>query len=434
MSTKVKRITPNIETPIKLLKVAAYARVSSSKDTMLHSLSEQVHAYSSLIQSNPEWLFAGVYIDEGITGTKESRPEFQRMMEDCRKGKIDLIITKSISRFARNTLTLLSAVRELKKLGIGVFFEEQQINTLSAEGEFIITILASVAQEESRSMSENMKWRIRKNFEEGKPWCGTILGYRIENGKYVIVPEEAKIVKRIFMEYLNGDGTNKIIRRLIEDNIPTRKNKEWHETVIVKILTHYAYTGNLLLQRFYRRDFLTKETVINQGELPMYHVEEAHEPIIDIETYNAVQYEMARRSEIANRSKERQAKYPFTGIMFCDNCGKTYRRKITATQPVWICYTFNSLGKRYCASKQIPERTLEEVTLTVAPLDEIEKIMVKANNTLDYHLKNGHIITKVWVDRSRSESWTKEKRDAAREKKAERDRQNAKNHVHSSNN
>ena len=433
MSTIVKPYLPE-SVQVKRKRVAAYTRVSSAKDTMLNSLSNQVHAYSSMIQANPEWEYAGVYIDEGITGTKEERPGFQQMMADCRDGKIDLILTKSISRFARNTLTLLSSVRELKILGIGVYFEEQNINSLSSDGELMLTILASFAQEESRSMSENMKWRIRKNFQEGKPWCGTLLGYVMKNGKYEIVPEEAVIVKRIFREYLEGNGTNKIIRGLIDDNIPTRKNKEWHETVIVKILKHYAYTGNLLLQRTYRKDHISKESCINHGELPMYHVEESHEAIIDIDTYNAVQLEMARRSEIANRSKEAQKKYPFTGIMFCANCGKTYRRKVTATQPVWICYTFNSLGKKYCPSKQVPESVLEEITETVAPLDEIKQILVKENNTLEYHLVDGSIVTKIWRDRSRSESWTPEKREAAKIRKQERDRKNAKNHVHTSNN
>ena len=433
MSTIVKPYFPE-SVQVKRKRVAAYTRVSSAKDTMLNSLSNQVHAYSSMIQANPEWEYAGVYIDEGITGTKEERPGFQQMMADCRAGKIDLILTKSISRFARNTLTLLSSIRELKILGIGVYFEEQNINSLSSDGELMLTILASFAQEESRSMSENMKWRIRKNFQEGKPWCGTLFGYVMKNGKYEIVPEEAAIVKRIFREYLEGNGTNKIIRGLIDDNIPTRKNKEWHETCIVKMLKHYAYTGNLLLQRTYRKDHITKESCINNGELPMYHVEEAHDAIIDIDTYNAVQLEMARRSEMANRSKEAQKKYPFTGIIFCANCGKTYRRKVTATQPVWICYTFNSLGKKYCPSKQVPESVLEEITETVAPLDEISKILVKENNTLEYYLADGRIVTRVWRDRSRSESWTPEKREAARIQKQERDRKNAKNHVHTSNN
>ena len=433
MSKIVKPYMPERVQP-KRKKVAAYTRVSSDKDSMLNSLSNQVHAYSSMIQANPEWEYAGVYIDEGITGTKEERPGFQQMMEDCRAGKINLILTKSISRFARNTLTLLSSVRELKLLGIGVYFEEQKIDTLSADGELMLTILASFAQEESRSMSENMKWRIRKNFQEGKPWQGTILGYRVVDGKYVVVPEEAVIVKRIYREYLQGYGTNKIIKGLIEDRVPTRKEGTWHETNIVRILKNYNYTGNLLLQKTFRENHMSKKMMVNKGELPMYHVEEAHEPIIDIETYKAVQFEMARRVEIAQRSKVAPPTYPFTKLIVCGNCGKSYRRKVTATQPVWICSTFNNLGKQYCSAKQIPESTLTEITEEVAPIDKIKQIRALANNTLEYHLKNGNVVSKVWKDRSRSESWTPEKREAARKIKQERDRKNAKNHVHTSNN
>ena len=185
-----------------LPRVAAYARVSSGKDAMLQSLSSQVSYYSSMIQSHPGWLYAGVYADEARTGTKEARPEFQRLLEYCRAGKINLVVTKSISRFAWNTVTLLATVRELKALGVDVFFEEQHIHTLSADGELMITILASYAQEESFSASENQKWRIRKNFQEGKPWDAMILGYRYKDGRYEIEPGEAAIVRKIYDLYL----------------------------------------------------------------------------------------------------------------------------------------------------------------------------------------------------------------------------------------
>ena len=190
----------------RLTRVAAYARVSSGKDAMLHSLSAQVSYYSELIQNHPGWLYCGVYADEAVTGTKDKRDDFQRMLADCRQGKMDLIITKSISRFARNTVTLLQTVRELKALGVDVFFEEQNIHTQSADGELMMTILASYAQEESRSASENQKWRIRRNFESGMPWNGTMLGYRYDKGTLVVVSEEAETVKRIFEEYLSGLG------------------------------------------------------------------------------------------------------------------------------------------------------------------------------------------------------------------------------------
>ena len=197
-------------------RVAAYARVSSGKDAMLHSLSAQVSYYSTLIQSRGDWLYVGVYADEAKTGTKDTREDFQRLIEDCEAGKIDMVITKSISRFARNTVTLLQTVRAFKALGVDIFFEEQNIHTMSGDGELMMTILASYAQEESRSASENQKWRVRRNFEEGIPWNGRMLGYRLKDGRYEIVPEEAEIVRRIFRDYLSGLGYLAIAKQLNE--------------------------------------------------------------------------------------------------------------------------------------------------------------------------------------------------------------------------
>lgn len=188
----------------KALRVAAYARVSCGKDAMLHSLAAQVDHYSTYIRHHPGWEYVGVYADEAKTGTRDSRENFQRMLTDCRMGKINHIITKSISRFSRNTVTLLETVRELKGLGISVYFEEQSIDTATADGELMLSILASYAQEESLSASENQKWRVKRNFEEGIPWRFFMLGYRRENGKLAIVPEEAEIVRSIFDDYLAG--------------------------------------------------------------------------------------------------------------------------------------------------------------------------------------------------------------------------------------
>ena len=286
--------TPKLE---RKTRVAAYARVSSGKDAMLHSLSSQVTYYSSLIQKHGNWEYAGVYADEAMTGTKESRDEFQRLLADCRTGHIDLILTKSISRFARNTVTLLETVRELKLLGVDVFFEEQNIHTESSEGELMMTILASYAQEESLSASENQKWRIKRNFEAGKPWDCTILGYRAKNGVFEIVPEEAETVRLVFKWYLEGLGRQAIANRLNELGVPTRFERSWHQDTVFKMLRNEKYAGDLLLQKTFRTDHLTKQTRLNQGELPMYHVQDAHEPIIDRATFDAVQQELSRRSE-----------------------------------------------------------------------------------------------------------------------------------------
>lgn len=274
-----ERIT-TVSKPPKLerkKRVAAYARVSSGKDAMLHSLSAQVSHYSDLIQRNSDWLYAGVYADEAKTGTKDSRADFQRLIADCHAGKIDMVITKSISRFARNTVTLLQTVRDFKTWEVDIFFEEQNIHTMSADGELMLTILASYAQEESRSASENQKWRIKRNFEEGMPWNGAMLGYRLKDGRYEIVPKEAALVRRIYNEYLAGDGYQAVSKRLTEEGVPSRFGGKWNQSVVSKILSNYTYTGNLLLQKTFRENHITKKTIINRGELPKYHAEDAHD-------------------------------------------------------------------------------------------------------------------------------------------------------------
>jgi len=239
-------------------RVAAYARVSSGKDAMLHSFSAQVSYYNELIQVHEGWQYAGVYADEALSGTKDDRANFQRLLFDCRVGLIDIVITKSISRFARNTVTLLETVRELKSLGVDIYFEEQNIHTMSTEGELMLTILASYAQEESLSASENQKWRIKKNFEEGKPWNGTILGYRYEKGQFIVIPEEAELVKRIFNYYISGLGCGGIAKRLNAEEYSTRNGKHWYRSTIMKILRNCTYTGNLLLQKTYCENHITK--------------------------------------------------------------------------------------------------------------------------------------------------------------------------------
>ena len=303
MDRIIKRVDfPKIMQP-QALKVCAYTRVSSGKDAMLHSLSAQVSHYSEMIQSHIGWVYCGVYSDEALTGTKSDREGFQQMLTDCRAGKIDMVITKSISRFARNTVTLLETVRELKNLGIDVFFEEQNIRTMSADGELMLTILASYAQEESRSVSENQKWRVKRNFEAGIPWNGRMLGYRMQEGKYCIIPEEAELVRRIYREFLGGMGRNRIAARLNDEGIqPTRYGEEWHPQTIAKILRNYAYTGNLLLQRFFCESYITKKMVPNTGQKAMYHAEGTHEAIIPLDEWKAAQEEIIRRTE-KHRSK-----------------------------------------------------------------------------------------------------------------------------------
>lgn len=406
-------------------RVAAYARVSSGKDAMLHSLSAQVSYYSKLIQGHSGWEYVGVYADEALTGTKDNRKNFQRLLADCRNGKVDMILTKSVSRFARNTLTLLETVRELKNLGVDVYFEEQNIHSATSDGELMLTILASYAQEESLSASENQKWRVKQQFMNGKPWRGFMMGYRYDGEKYIIVPEEAEVVRSIFEDYLDGKGVAAIMKRLNEEGIPTQQGCTWHQSAVSRILRNYAYTGNLLLQTKFRENHLTKRTLVNHGELPQYHAENTHEPIIDIGTYNLVQLEMAKR---AQRFAKPQTKteYPFTGLITCAGCGKHYRRKVTKTGPIWICTTYNTLGKKYCPSKAIPETTLVAITAEIGDFGKITAITADKDNTLIFSLENGETIIKRWQDRSRSESWTPEMRAAVGKKTKERSKQNGK--------
>lgn len=423
----VQRHFPKANIP-QLKRVAAYARVSSGKDAMLHSLSAQVSYYNNLIQNHSEWQYEGVYADEALTGTKDNRKNFQRLLTDCRAGKIDMVITKSISRFARNTVSLLETVRELKTMGVDVYFEEQNIHSLSADGELMLTILASYAQEESLSASENQKWRIKRNFENGMPWNGTMLGYRYENGILIAEPTEAETVNRIFTEYLAGSGMTAIAKRLNTDGIPTRYGNTWGKASIKAVLQNYAYTGNLLLQKSRRVDHLTKRDAPNNGELPQYHVQNCHEAIIPLRLFNAVQEEMKRRADKHTHPGEKRKEYPFSGKLICACCGKHYRRKNTATGPKWICTTYNTMGKAACPSKQIPEDTLiaaiGEVIGSIDAIDnKITAVRVENDNTLVFCLADGTEIIKRWQDRSRQESWTPEMKEAARRREMERRQQ-----------
>lgn len=298
MPRLIQRIEHSKQSCPRLLRVAAYARVSSGKDAMLHSLSAQVGYYTELIQSNPEWQLIGIYSDEALTGTKETRNEFQRMLTDCREGKIDLILTKSISRFARNTVTLLETVRELK------------------------------------------------------------------------------------------------------------------------LLNNEKYTGNMLLQKFYNENHITKKKMVNNNVLEQYYVQDSHPAIINTSTFETVENMLKKRSEQFTAQKPTTNLYPFSGIIHCCNCGKNYRRKTTPTGVVWVCSTYNTKGKKYCpTAKQIPETTLLSACCDVLKLlnfnvenfnDNIKQILVTAPNELIFLFHDGRQEQYIWKDRSRSESWTDE--------------------------
>ena len=427
MQREVLKLSRHKNVPPKRKKVAAYVRVSSGKDAMMRSLSAQISYYSKLIQDNPNWQYGGVYADEAYTGTKDSRPEFQRLLEDCKQEKIDMIITKSISRFARNTLTVLETVRELKKLGIDVYFEKENIHSLSEEGELMLTLLSSFAQEESLSVSENCKWRIRYKFKQGISTNFNMLGYELKNNQITVIPKEAKVVKMIFQDYLNRMGINAIVRKLQDKGIPTKGGGTWHESTVRKILKNEKYTGNLLLQKTFISNHITKKQLKNKGQLPMYYVESNHEPIIDADTFQKVQDKIKKRAK-HNKATNSSKEYAFTQKIKCGLCGKNYRRKISASgtkyeKPIWICATFNSYGKKYCPSNRVPEETIKKLScevLGITKFDEqifknkVSKIVVPSKGNLKFILNDGNEVLKTWDYPSRRDSWTEEMKQMAK--------------------
>jgi len=429
MQRKVIKLDSKIIKPISKKRVAAYARVSSGKDAMLHSLSAQISYYSSFIQKHIEWEFAGVYADEAITGTKDERPEFQRMLDDCRMGRIDMIITKSISRFARNTVTLLETVRELKELNVDVYFEKENIHSLSGDGELMLTILASFAQEESRSVSENIKWRIRKGFKEGELVNFRFMyGYRVEKGKIEINEDEAKVIRMIFNEYINGLGCTKIAKKLREMGVEKIKGGKWNSERVVEILKNEKYTGNAMLQKKYVKDHLTKALVRNKGELSRYYAEETHPAIIDLETFQKAQEILNKRKEKYS-SKCEASNHIFQSKIICGICGKKYRRKRIRDKFIWHCSTYLKYGKDACSSKQIPEEILITACEEVLGIkgfskeefeNKIKEIQVMDKGIINFILNDGNIVKKEWSYKSRSESWSDEARQRAREKSLKR--------------
>lgn len=411
-------------------RVAAYARVSTGKDAMLHSLSAQVSYYSNLIQRHPGWLYCGVYTDEALTGTKDSRENFQRLLDACRAGKLDMVITKSISRFARNTVTLLESVRELKGLGVDVFFEEQNIHTMSADGELMLTILASYAQEESRSASENQKWRVRKGFERGEliNWR-FMLGYDINKGKITVNPEEAEIVKDIFRRFLDGESLSSIARQMNESGVKGILGGGWKTEQLRQILSNEKYTGNALLWKSFRNNHIEKQQRPNRGELPMYYAEGTHPAIIDDATFAAAR---ARLAEIASRAEHwaTPTRSAFSGIITCEKCGKTYKRVKNHQYFAWNCSTYQNHGKSACPGLQIREDVLHQAATETLGLDEYDDSAVRervasvvsgADHILTFTMKDGRTAMVPWENPSRSKSWTPEmKAEASRRTQAQR--------------
>lgn len=425
MERIVERVDSYIPAQPRALRVCAYARVSSGKDAMLHSLSAQVSHYSEMIQSHIGWVYCGVYSDEALTGTKSDREGFQQMLTDCRAGKIDMVITKSISRFARNTVTLLQTVRELKSMGIDVYFEEQYIHTISADGELMMTILASYAQEESLSASENQKWRVRKAFENGELInLRFLFGYSITADGVQVNEKEAAIVREIFSRFNGGESMSSISRDLNARGYRGALGGKWCAERMRNTLSNEKYLGNALLQKRYRNNHIEKKLVANKGELPMYYAEGTHEPIIDQATFDKAQERLRMLAQqTANRKKPTRS--AFSGLIHCGLCGNTYKRVTYRKKHYWNCTTFQTKGKSECAAKRIPEETLEVLTCEVLGEGSIDSDMVRSkitairadkNNVVVYCMDDGSEIAKRWKDRSRAESWTPEMKEKARQR------------------
>ena len=314
------------------LKVAAYCRVSTDLEDQESSYESQVEHYYTYICGHEDWEYAGIYADEGISGTTTLKREgFNQMLQDCKSGDIDMILTKSISRFARNTLDCLRYIRMLKEMHIAVYFEKESINTLEAQGEVLITIMASIAQQESKSISENVRMGIHYQFEQGKVRINhaNFLGYtKDEEGQLIIVAEEAEIVRRIFMEFLCGISMSGIARGLTADRVPTPTGgSKWYTSTIKSILTNEKYMGDAILQKYYTKDFLTKKQVVNDGVYPSYYIENDHEPIISRDVYHQVQKILQQRAEKRDVSRNRyNYYYALSGKIVCGKCGSPYYR------------------------------------------------------------------------------------------------------------
>lgn len=437
MAKTINVIEPIRSETIRIKRVAAYARVSTDTERLMHSLSAQISYYSDLIQKTPGWQYVGVYADEGITGTKATiRDEFQRLLDDCEAGKIDIVLTKSISRFARNTIDLLESVRRLKEYGVEVRFEKENISTLTADGELLLTLLASFAQEEIRSLSQNVRWGVQKRFKQGIPNNHfRILGYRWEGDQLVIEPEEAAIVRRIFQNFLDGKSRLETEREFAAEGITTKGGYRFVDSNIKVILTNITYTGCMLFQKEFIDDPITKKRKKNHGEMEQYFVEDTHEPIIDKETFAFVQAEIARRKELGPRANKSLNLTCFSSIIKCACHGCSFvhntrknRAKVTDLGEryiTWSCDVRKNKGG-LCDVKTIPEYLLKKFcaeALGLSAFDEdtfterVKRIELSAPRHMKFFFNDGTTYETDWVSTAKKDWWTPERRSAISQKR-----------------
>ena len=355
ITTEMKKI----EEPIRL---AAYCRVSSDSADQLHSFAAQIRYYKDYERKHPQYKLVDIYADEGLTGTcMDKRDELQRLLRDCKKGKIDRIIAKSVSRFARNTQELLTTLRMLRELGVSVYFEEQDIDTDKLNMEMIVTFPGMAAQQESESISGNMRWSYKKRMESGEfNCCAPAYGFQLENGQLTVNEAEAAVIRRIFTLYLQGVGKQSIATLLNRENIPRRYNqKKWYHSTIHYILNNERYMGDALLQKKYTTETLPFRKVRNHGVKTQYYVENANPAIVSREIYEAAQKLQKTRHM---PSCKRKMVYPLTGILRCPDCGRSFRRLLTAGTAYWIC-SGKAAGVTDCVSRRVREDAVYDAFL-----------------------------------------------------------------------
>ncbi len=362
-----------------MLRVAAYCRVSTDKDDQKNSFEGQKSYFTDYINGKKEWKLIHIYADEGTTGTStEKRTQFNMMIRDAKRGLFDMIITKEVSRFARNTVDVLKHTRDLKDLGIGVMFTTDNIYTLDNDGELRLSIMASIAQEESRKTSERVKWGQKRRMEQGVVFGRNILGYNLEGGKLTINEEEAKLIRHIYDKYVSGKGIHIIAKELREEGYKTKNgNSEWTNKAIRTILQNEKYCGDLKQRKTYTPDYLTHKKKYNYGEKDFIIIKDHHEPIIDRETFDYVQSEFKRKSEVYKNDKNKHSnRYAFSGKIKCGCCGRRYvaifkKRKDGSRRKTWSCYNNRKNGKPHevngekvgCDNKAVGNEVLESAVL-----------------------------------------------------------------------
>ena len=372
---------------VKHLRVAAYCRVSTDNIEQLESLENQRIHYQEYISNHSDWQLAKVYYDEGISGTQLTKLDaLKELLADCHNHRIDLVVTKSISRLSRNTTDCLQIVRELQQLNIPIIFEKEHINTGAMASELFLSILSSIAQDESHSTAENLRWAIRQRFASGQFRVSSApYGYSIEDGNLVINRTEARIVREIFQQFLKGMSASQIARKLNHSHVATKRGGQWRSNTVINILRNCNYTGDMLCQKTYRDDQYHRH--FNQGELTQYLIEDHHPSLVNHETFNRIQVllkEAAQKRHIETGSHKYQHHYLFSGKIICDNCGTTFKRQTRPNKIYWACQ------KHLKSAKQCPIKAVPEASLEVAFCNMMNKLVYSRKFLLQPLLENLH--------------------------------------------